>query len=337
MTTLDILVPQYEESTDVIKPLLDSVALQQTINFDDIQVIVCHDGSWGKQKKLHTEWQEFVDNHSYPFKMILINTPKKRGVSDARQHALDHSRADLVMFCDIDDMFFNNIGLYTIFQGYEHAPMGFDTLVSAFMEESHHPETKEVLYIPHETDSTFVHGKVHRRGYLIEQGIKWNSNLTVHEDSYFNCLCQHCTDKVLYTPVPFYLWKWRDESVCRHDPDYILKTYNNMLDSNDALIDQFNERRKPDKARFFAGMMILDAYYTMNKKDWIEKTNKHYRDAVEKRFARYFRKHLPEWNKLSEQEKMQISNGVRTRSVMEGMPMESITLEQWLEHIQTIS
>ena len=28
-----------------------------------------------------------------------------------------------------------------------------------------------------------------------------------------------------------------------------------------------------------------------------------------------------------------ISNGVRQRSVMEGMPMESITIDAWLSHI----
>ena len=34
---------------------------------------------------------------------------------------------------------------------------------------------------------------------------------------------------------------------------------------------------------------------------------------------------------ISEQEKMMISNGVRQRSIMEGMPMESITIDDWLK------
>ena len=33
-------------------------------------------------------------------------------------------------------------------------------------------------------------------------------------------------------------------------------------------------------------------------------------------------------------DRMMISNGVRQRSVMEGMPMESITIDAWLDHIQ---
>ena len=55
-----------------------------------------------------------------------------------------------------------------------------------------------------------------------------------------------------------------------------------------------------------------------------------YRNAVEKRFCEYYHKHKHQWQAVSEQEKMMISNGVRQRSVMEGMPMESITIEDWL-------
>ena len=42
--------------------------------------------------------------------------------------------------------------------------------------------------------------------------------------------------------------QWRDDSVCRHDPKYILKTYRNMLDSNDALITEFLRRGMLEKA-----------------------------------------------------------------------------------------
>lgn len=66
---------------------------------------------------------------------------------------------------------------------------GFDSMVSVFIEESRNPETKEVVYINHDMDSTFVHGKLHRRQYLIDKQIRFNDKLTIHEDSYFNILC----------------------------------------------------------------------------------------------------------------------------------------------------
>ena len=124
---------------------------------------------------------------------------------------------------------------------------GFDSLTSIFVEETRIPGTNEIVYINREMDSTFVHGKVHRRKYLIDKNIKWNPNLTIHEDSFFNIQCANLSQNIKYCQTPFYLWKWRDDSVCRHDSKYILKTYQNMLDSNDALIEEFKKRKATDK------------------------------------------------------------------------------------------
>jgi len=318
---LQILVPHYKEDESVIKPLLDSIAIQQQVDFNEVGVIIAHDGN--KIPDLRVG--------KYPFKIKQVHH-KHSGVSATRNLALDSATADYVMFCDCDDMFCHVCGLFIIFQEME---LGFDTLVSCFIEQTKTPDDK-FTFINHDMDSTFVHGKVHRREYLINNNIRFNPKLTIHEDSYFNILAQNLTTNAKYCPTPFYLWKWRDESVCRHDKDYILKTYNNMLDSNDALVDQFVSRHVEEKAKFYTGFMIFDAYYTMNKKEWIDKTNQNYRDAVEKRFAEYYKKHRQKWDELTEQEKMLISNGVRTRSVMEGMPMESITINQWLEYIEKL-
>ena len=323
---LQILVPHYKEKPEEIEPLLKSIALQQSVDMSEIGVVIAYDGEEA------TPLPEAKWRRQYPFKIKFVHGEHK-GVSATRNNALDHADADYVMFCDADDMFCHVCGLYIIFREMDN---GFDTLTSMFIEESRDKDKKVPVYLNHETDSTFVHGKVHRRKYLIDNNIRFNPNLTIHEDSYFNILAQNMTDKAKYCPTPFYLWKWRDDSVCRHDPEYILKTYNNMLDSNDALIDEFAARGKEDKAQFYSCLMLFDAYYTMNKREWIEKTNKHYRDDVERRFARYYRKHKHYWETLKDADKMLISNGVRTRSVYEGMPMETITIDEWLKHISSM-
>lgn len=319
---LQILVPQYKETDEIVKPLLDSIAIQQNVPFDEIGVVICNDGS---DVYLTDELLT-----SYPFAVEYHKEPH-RGVSGTRNACLDYATADYVMFCDADDMFHNACGLWMLFREMD---AGFDSLVSLFIEETRHPETKAVEYVNHEMDSTFVHGKVHRRGYLLEKGIRWNNSLTIHEDSYFNILCQNLSQNVKYSPTPFYLWKWRDESVCRHDPKYILKTYRNMLDSNDALVDEFMRRGIHDKAAFFTAFMIFDAYYCMNKPEWIDQENQQYRDSTERRFAAYYLKHKDTWNSIPLNDKMIISNQVRQRSVMEGMRMETITIDGWLRHIE---
>lgn len=319
---LQILIPRYHEDESVVKPLLDSIAVQQNVPFDEIGVIICSDGA---ESDLD---EDFFSG--YPFKVEYHKEPH-RGVSATRNACLDYAVADYVMFCDADDMFYNACGLWILFREME---TGFDSLVSTFIEETRF--NGEVNYINREMDSTFVHGKVHRRQYLLDQNIRWNDSLTIHEDSFFNILCQSMSENVKYCQTPFYLWKWRDDSVCRHDPKYILKTYRNMIDSNDALVDEFIRRKADSKAAFYTALMIFDAYYTMNKPEWINQDNREYRDSTERRFAEYYSKREELWNKIPIQDKMAISNGVRSRSVQEGMQMEVDTINGWLTHIKAL-
>ena len=255
MRKLDILVPHYHESAEVIKPLLDSIAIQQNVDFDDIGVIICHDG-----EDIHN----LCFDRDYPFVIEQIRIPHG-GVSAARNAALDHSEAEYVQFADADDMFFNACGLWVVFRDLEANDV--DTFVSNFLEETRTADTDKVVYLVHSDDATFVHGKVHRRQYLIDQNIRWNDELTIHEDSYFNILCQSLTEKKYDCPTAFYLWKYRKESVCRHDPKYMLKTYHNLLKSSDALIQEFNRRGEEKKAKFYVVAAVMDAYYTMNEPD----------------------------------------------------------------------
>lgn len=322
---LQILIPQYDETETIIKPLLDSIALQQNIDFNEIGVIIVNDGS----DVILTD--SFLS--SYPYQIEYYKN-KHRGVSATRNACFEHARAEYVMFCDADDMFYNMCGLWIIFREIEQGV--FDGLISIFVEETRDPQTSQPVYINREMDSTFVHGKVWRRQYLLDKDIRWNPKLTIHEDSFFNIQGMNLSTNVKYCQTPFYLWKWRDDSVCRHDPKYILRTYRNMIDSNDALIEEFKKKGVPDKADFYTIFMIYDAYYTMNKPEWIDQENQEYRRLTEKRFGEYYKKHKKVWKKYPMQEKMQISQGVRGRSVMEGMQMENMTVDEWLRKVEKL-
>ena len=320
---LQFLVPQYKETNEVVKPLLDSIAIQQGINTDEIGVIICNDGT-----DVHLS-KELLNG--YPFE-IQYHLEPHRGVSGTRNACLDYATADYVMFCDADDMMFNACGLYIIFREIENG--GFDSLVSAFVEESKHPVEQSVVYVNHDMDSSFVHGKVHRRQYLLDNYIRWNDLLTIHEDSYFNCMCQRLSQNVKYCPTAFYLWKWRDDSVCRHDPKYILKTYNNMLDSNTALVMQFIKRQRLADAQFFAVSMIYDAYFTMNKNEWIAQENQEYRKNTELRFKKYYEQFETLFTSCPNDVRSQIVMGIKNRMFGEGLLMETQTFDQWIKHIK---
>lgn len=321
---LQILVPQYNETDEVVKNLLDSIALQQNVPFDEIGVVICNDGS---DTYLSLDFLS-----SYPF-AIEYHCEPHRGISGTRNACLDYSTAEYVMFCDADDMFLNMCGLYVVFMEMEK---GFDTLVSAFVEEARAKDTGEVIYVTKEFDMTFVHGKVHRRQYLIDKNIRFKDELVCNEDSYFAVLTQKLTDNVKHIKTPFYLWKWRDNSVCR-EPNHRLKTYNYMIDGNDYLVMELFDRDKINDAVYFVCHMVYSVYYMVQKPEWLDPENKGFRDALEKRFAEYFAKMQNLWDALVPNEKAEISNKLREKAIAEGMTEETITLHDWLEHIKEIS
>lgn len=328
MKKLEILIPQYHETEEIIAPLLKSIEIQQNVDLkNDVGVIICSDES------REDYWLSDNFLNSFPFDIKYIHHGHK-GVSAARNACLDAATADYVMFCDADDMFFNACGLWMIFR--EMLGEGFNALVSIFVEETKDPRTNEKIYINRENDSTFVHGKIYRRSYLMMNNIRFNDSLTIHEDSYFNCLAQRLAGQVKYCQTPFYLWRWRDDSVCRHDSKYILKTYVNMLDSSTALAKEFLSRNRKLDAQYYVTSMIYDAYFMMNKSEWLNQENQEYRMTTEKRFKKYYETFKQEFDSIQEEYKSQIIVGMKNRFFQEGMFMESVTFADWIKHIESL-
>ena len=104
---LQILIPQWNETDEVVKTLLDSLAIQQSVDFNEFGVIIVNDGS---DIKLSEKLLK-----SYPYKIEYYQNEHK-GVSATRNACLDKATADYVMFCDADDMFYNACGLWIIFE-----------------------------------------------------------------------------------------------------------------------------------------------------------------------------------------------------------------------------
>ena len=318
---LQILVPQYKETDEIIKPLLDSIALQQNVDFDEVGVIIVNDGTdvYLSSKLLD----------SYPYEIEYYIGPH-RGVSGARNDCLMLATADYVMFCDADDMFCNVCGLYLIFRYIEE---GFDTLTSLFYEETKGKDGKP-LYVKHDRDVTFVHGKVHRREFLEENSIWWDENLTIHEDGYFNVLCYYIAEDKKYCEDAFYLWKWREGSICRRDKEYALSTFTDYIKSNDATVKELVRRGLIEEAMYILAHFVFEVYYTMNEPNWINHNNSAYRDKVAICFAEHFNKWKHLWDAIPSYQKLPISEETRKEAVKKGMLMEKVTLNEWFAQIK---
>lgn len=322
---LQLLVPHWKEDYEDIAPLLDSLKLQQGVSFDDFGVIIVYDGE-------EATWlPEEMIKRSNPYEIRFVHVPHG-GISYARNVALDHATADYVMFCDADDCFCHLCGLNIIFREIDK---GFDTMVSQFVEELKQP-SGEILFVQHKQDHTFVHGKVHRRQYLVDNNIRFNEDLKCHEDSYFNVLVQDLApdkEKVKYCPNDFYLWKWRDGSICRHDPDYLLKTFPDMLKSNAALVAEFERRGHHESAMFYAVFLIIDSYYMMQTDQWNDPDKQKYIDNAYRILHDHVEKHWDYWKEMDPAQRNQIAAGIRIRYFGQGMPMEKMTLGQWLDKV----
>lgn len=323
---LQILIPQYKETEEIIKPLLMSIESQHRIDFKkNIEVIIGNDGTDVKLSK------EFLDSFSFNIKYYNYD---HSGPSGCRKNLFDSSDAEYVMFCDADDIFIDNLGLKTIFN---YIKDGFDSFVSIFVEEiPDNNKLGEYLYCIRENDKTFVHGKVYRRQFLIDNNIYWHPELKVHEDSCFNVMVQTLSKKNIYCKRPFYLWKWRDNSICRRDPKYILKTYINMIDSTDFLVKDLLKHNKIFDATKFIGFLIYNSYYLLCKNEWTDKQNINYRMITELRLKKFLDEYGNLFNKIPEQDRKKLIKSIKIRNTMEGCSIEPYTFNNWLEHINNL-
>ena len=335
-----ILVPHYNEPIEVCKPLLDSIAIQQNINMNEIEVVICDDGP-----DAFLLSQEFLD--SYPFDIQYHREPKG-GVSQMRNKALEYSKGDYVMWCDCDDQFYHCLALWFVkkqtttptqvpINGVPTTVNGFDALYSVFLEEGRNPETGETYFIDRKDGFQFVHGKIFKRDFIVNNNIHFFPECVIHEDNVLNAQVQACTQNIKWCPAPFYLWKWRDNSVCRRSPTYLKETYTDLIKSTDFLIDWLKAKSKFDNARERVVSLVYDCYYNvMCHPSWSEIGTAEYRQKAERRFADFYIKHKQLWVECPDQVKMQISNGIRQRVVAEGMLQEKITLDDFLNRMENL-
>lgn len=324
---LQILIPQWHEEEKDIEPLLTSIALQQGINFNELGVIIVNDGS----DILLSE--NFLDRYKKLNIKYFINK-NNVGVSMTRNIALDAATADYVMWCDADDMFCDMRALFSIFNQINE--LNFNIFISSFLQETI-DEQNGLYYVQRgsrQKDATFVHGKVFKRQFLIDNDIRWNPKLTIHEDSYFNCLALVMSggEGVIHCPDAFYIWKCNPNSVSRQSKNYIPETYVQMLDSNEALVDQLFVRNEADQAFQYICGMIYQAYFQLNYNPlWLEEENQAYKSKTINRFKQYFNKYRECFNMIQSETRAQIL----LQSQITGCEknLTGLTFETWIEKI----
>lgn len=326
--TLDIIITHYKEPWETGKPMFDMLAMQREVNFNEVTVILVNDG---EENALPNELFD-----GYPFEVCQISIPKGN-VSKARNAGLDASIADWVMFCDFDDMFQNVFGLHLIFCAMHEDK--YDTVWSCFTEETKDPDGRIIL-APHDRDWVFIHGKVHRRQYLIDNNIRFNEKLWIHEDVFFTMMTQSVCkpERIGSIRTPFYLWKWNDNSVVRKDrvDDYILFTYDHLIKQRIAITEEFLNRKMMEEAMMAIIKTVIDCYYDCQQSTWRLPKNIDLLHKAENWFAAYLKRYAQYYAKADIRKIAAMAKVSRENALNKGtFFMEAQTLKEWLDHIMT--
>ena len=322
---LQFLVPQYKETEEVISFLLDSIEHQVDIDKNDIGVIICSDGG------NYILNQEFLDKYSYDIDYIVC---EHRGVSATRNSAFLLSDADYVMYCDSDDGFCNIFGIKIIFENIdlcEKEKKLFDILSIQFYSEKQADEEKPWSLSICNHNNIYIHSRVYRRDFLVENNLYFNEKIWANEDSFFNISTTFYSKNTKILNIPIYVWRGNPQSVT-HDPKYIMKTLHQLIYSNDSVIEtmlMLNKDKKEIAQSAFD--IICKVYLDMNKPCWYEKGNEEYMDVTIKTLKWYINKRGLLCNCLTDTEKKNILQN--TRNTEHYGNIESITFNDFIKKV----
>lgn len=289
---LSVIIPQYKESDSVVRRLLSTIDYQVNVEWDKIEVIVVNDGS---DVLLSDEMLDSFEN----IKPKYIKLTKNIGPGLCRQAGLDLCCGDYVTFCDADDMYFN-FGAFEVYIDciLKQRP---DIIRTQWLEENKYslPQTvsgyrQKSVYIRHDFDNTWLHGKCIRRQFLIDNKIRFSDKLWYHEDSYFLSNCIAVTDRIIDIDFITYIWKDTPNSITRRNnsaytweslPEFIYSITLSM-----DWIKQNNPTILPTKIV----QLCLYIYYILQSNDWEEQ----YTEPIEKNLCIAINKFKKEFNSL---------------------------------------
>lgn len=273
---LDIIVTHYNEPWSVCRPFFDMLGCQRGISFDDIGVIVVHDGT-----------EPFPEERmDYPYRIRQYTIPHG-GVSMARNYGLDQSRAEWVEFCDIDDCYTH---IYALRMVLAHTDLDVDYMWTPFFIEG---EAKHEFAVKTKESENivWVHGKYFRRQFLNDNRIRFPEGIHYSEDSGF-CAIVNETAKQgrrgkIKTDFPVYTWTFRRGSVT-NDIRNEERNLTGFIDRNTWVVEEF-KRRGIDHIGM-VGRMFADAYWAFHC------TKKHFPEQ-EIRFAKISEKYMDDFRK----------------------------------------
>ena len=220
---LDIIIPQYSENEEVIRNLLNSINNQNNVDFSQIKITIVNDFS---NVILNDKFLHSFNNLDINY----IRNDKNTGPGPARQKGFDNTNGLYVMYCDSDDELYDLNSLWVIMDFItKYEP---DYLVSNIAIENEFGE-----YEIKKNKDTFpwMHGKVYKRQFLVDNEIRFHDDIRHVEDGYYTTCVLGVIDKekIKYLDYATYKWKNNTSSLTRskNKYNYVVNTFDEFIKS----------------------------------------------------------------------------------------------------------
>ncbi|MDE5715624.1 MAG: hypothetical protein K2I42_05775, partial [Anaeroplasmataceae bacterium] len=170
-----------------------------------------------------------------------------------------------------DDMYYSNHCFEEIFKLLEEKKP--TVILTKWVEEIVDDRSKS-NQIMHTSDIIFLHGKIIKRSFLIDNNIRFSPNLRLHEDSYFCTILLLSATDVITTDIITNYWRYRKDSLVRSKKEYhyLVRTFKDLLTCNKEVAKELDKRNHPFKDEYIIKAIvylycILASYFFEDKKD----------------------------------------------------------------------
>ena len=284
---ISIIIPQYKENEDVIKPLLSSIEHQVGFNLqENLEILIINDGS---DMKLSEEFLRSFKGLNIGY---ILNS-QNGGPSVARNIGLKEATGDYIIFCDADDRFLNLAALMQIASAIhkdEADGQVADLYNWDFIEELLNKDT--FRYVKHTEDFIFLHGKVYRKQFLEENSITFCDELRKDEDVYFNAICRSLAKDIRIMPDPLYIWCYNPHSISR-EPESRYSKYPLLIQTARKIVENLLARDN-ERAALYVVQFHYHTYFQMQTPRWLDPKRSEFKRIAEQEFYKYHQdyKHL---------------------------------------------
>ena len=262
---INIIIPYYN-SEKTIKKTLDSLVSQTQNRF----LVTIVDDCSNKNPI------DIIESYKNKLNINYIRLIKNVGPGWARQIGLFNNKmCEYIMFLDADDMLMPNAIEVLNREASKNKP---DILVSQFLQQNKY--SIDVL-IPPESSTTWLHGKVYKYDFLINNNISFSKKIKYNEDAAFNTLAYAIAENIYEIPITTVLWVDNKDSITRKDKDFLIKSIPDYIIGQTQALEILLKRGLFNtKKEKFAGVIsyIYNYYelfkYSLNNQKYSNEKNK---------------------------------------------------------------